>query len=65
MKLKDATIIVLICLGISLSWTLASFLLPRSNIEWFYRFKLGILLYMARDISLMIFFVVLLQNQRS
>jgi hypothetical protein len=64
MKLKHVTMAVLVCLGLSLAWTLVSFVLPPEALTGIYESRLPALLYIARDISLIVFFAFLLKNQR-
>ena len=64
MKLKHVTIAVLVCLSLSLAWTVVSVALPPDALGKIYESRLPGLLYVARDVSLIAFFAVLLKNQR-
>jgi len=64
MKLKHATIVVLICLGISIIWSMAGLVLPPEALQKAYRSRLPSLLFIIRDVSFMVFFFILFKNQR-
>ena len=64
MKLKQITMVVLICFGISLLWQIAGLLLPPGILQGIYRSRMPQLLYLVRDISLFLFFLVLFTNQK-
>ncbi len=64
MTLKHATIVVLICLGLSLLWALVGLVFPREALLGIYQSKLPSLLFISRDVALVLFFATLLKNQR-
>ncbi len=64
MTLKSATSVVLVCLGLSLLWSLVAFALPYEALRGVYQSKLPSLVVMAKDIALLLFFVTLFRNQR-
>ena len=64
MKLKTATIAVLICLVLSTAVAILNLILPPEVMRSIYQSNLPALLHIARDIALMIFFFVLLKNQK-
>jgi hypothetical protein len=63
MNLKSATIFVLVCVCLSLAWTLASLFLPNNLLHLAYETKLPSLLYAIREISMLVFFAILFKNQ--
>ncbi len=63
MNLKQATIFVLVCLGLSLIWALVCLFLPPSIMRAAYDTKLPALIFIAKDITLLTFFAILLKNQ--
>ena len=64
MTLKHATMVVLICLGLSLVWTLVSLVLPPDALSGVYQTRLPSLLFIVRDVAFLLFFATLLKNQR-
>ena len=64
MTLKQVTIVVLVCLGLSVLWALVALVLPHEALRGVYQSRLPSLVFIARDVALLLFFVTLLRNQR-
>jgi hypothetical protein len=64
MNLKDATVVVLICVGVSVVWALVSLVIPPQALQGLYRSRIPSLLHVAREASLLLFFAILLKNQK-
>lgn len=62
--LKNATKAVLICVGLSLFWTIMSVVLPAAALSRVYQTKLPSLIFIVRDVALLLFFATFFVNQK-
>jgi len=64
MRLKHATMAVLVCMSLSFAWALVAFVLPPEALRGVYQSRLPTLVLIVRDAALLLFFATLFKNQR-